>query len=195
MNAYYRIKVIGDKTKGGKIVMSLINGCTEYRHHDEKSVNGCSYCYTETGSFRQAKEVLNDLLTDLKKKPHVFSNGRSLWCRDCAVVIEEYTPGIVITHDAKGKTGIALPEPCQPGCSSKQKYRYAECTIEYRDKFRAEGAIIALYEYDADIEENDDKIVFYAGSYEGLLSMLTIDFDKSNEDFRVLTIDNVMEEL
>lgn len=64
-----------------------------------------------------------------------------------------------------------------------QQYNYAVCDIQWRDGTCSEDLIFKLNcEL---IEEEDERIFFYAEDYESFLSLCQ---DEFREDFRVLTI-------
>ncbi len=71
-----------------------------------------------------------------------------------------------------------------------QQYNYAVCDIQWRDGTCSEGLIFKLNcEL---IEEEDERIFFYAEDYESFLSLCQ---DEFREDFRVLTIHKLYKEL
>ena len=71
-----------------------------------------------------------------------------------------------------------------------QQYNYAVCDIQWRDGTCSEDLIFKLNcEL---IEEEDDRIFFYAEDYESFLSLCQ---DEFREDFRVLTIHKLYKEL
>ena len=71
-----------------------------------------------------------------------------------------------------------------------QQYNYAVCDIQWRDGTCREDLIFKL---NCDfIEEEDDRIFFYAEDYESFLSLCQ---DEFREDFRVLTIHKLSKEL
>lgn len=71
-----------------------------------------------------------------------------------------------------------------------QQYNYAVCDIQWRDGTCSEDLIFKLNcEL---IEEEDDRIFFYAEDYESFLSLCQ---DEFREDFRVLTIHKLSKEL
>lgn len=71
-----------------------------------------------------------------------------------------------------------------------QQYNYAVCDIQWRDGTCSEDLIFKLNcEL---IEEEDDRIFFYAEDYESFLSLCQ---DEFREDFRVLTIHKLHKEL
>lgn len=72
----------------------------------------------------------------------------------------------------------------------QQKYIYAICDIQWRDGTCCEDLIFKLNcDY---IEEEDERIFFYAEDYESFLSLCQ---DEFREDFRVLTIHKLHKEL
>lgn len=72
----------------------------------------------------------------------------------------------------------------------QQKYIYAICDIQWRDGTYGEDLIFKL---NCDfIEEEDERIFFYAEDYESFLSLCQ---DEFREDFRVLTIHKLYKEL
>lgn len=72
----------------------------------------------------------------------------------------------------------------------QQKYIYAICDIQWRDGACCEDLIFKLNcDY---IEEEDERIFFYAEDYESFLSLCQ---DEFREDFRVLTIHKLYKEL
>ena len=71
-----------------------------------------------------------------------------------------------------------------------QQYNYAVCDIQWRDGTYSEDLIFKLNcEF---IEEEDERIFFYAEDYESFLSLCQ---DEFREDFRVLTIHKLSKEL
>ena len=71
-----------------------------------------------------------------------------------------------------------------------QQYNYAVCDIQWRDGTCSEDLIFKLNcEL---IEEEDERIFFYAEDYESFLSLCQEEF---REDFRVLTIHKLYKEL
>lgn len=71
-----------------------------------------------------------------------------------------------------------------------QQYNYAVCDIQWRDGTCSEDLIFKLNcEL---IEEEDERIFFYAEDYESFLSLCQ---DEFREDFRVLTIHKLYKEL